>query len=41
LLDGREIALWLTNAGRLTIPDAGLWMEQLADAGISALIVEA
>ena len=26
---------------RLTIPDAGLWMEQLADAGILALIVEA
>ncbi len=41
LLEGRQIALWLTNAEWLTIPDVGLWIEQLADAGVTSLIVEA
>ncbi|TKS61305.1 MAG: hypothetical protein EWM73_02979 [Nitrospira sp.] len=41
LLERRQIALWLTNADWLTIPDVGLWIAQLADAGVTALIVEA
>ena len=41
LLERRQIALWLTNADWLTISDVGLWIEQLADAGVTALIVEA
>jgi len=41
LLERRQVALWLTNAEWLTIPDVGLWIEQLADAGVTALIVEA
>jgi hypothetical protein len=41
LLERRQIALWLTNAEWLTIPDVGLWIEQLADAGVTALIVDA
>jgi hypothetical protein len=40
-LERRQIALWLTNADWLTIPDVGLWIEQLADAGVTALIVDA
>jgi len=41
LLERRQIALWLTSADWFTIPDVGLWIEQLADAGVTALIVEA
>ena len=41
LLERRQIALWLTNAEWITISDVGLWIEQLADAGVTALIVEA
>jgi hypothetical protein len=41
LLERRQIALWLTNAEWLTIPDVGLWIAQLADAGVTSLIVEA
>jgi hypothetical protein len=40
-LERRQIALWLTNAEWLTIPDVGLWIEQLADAGVTSLIVDA
>jgi len=41
LLEHRQIALWLTSADWLTIPDVGLWIAQLADAGVTSLIVEA
>ena len=41
LLERRQIALWLTSAEWLTIPDVELWIAQLADAGVTALIVEA
>src|SRR5262249_38215645 len=41
LLERRQVALWLTNADWLTIPDVGLWMAELADVGVTALIVEA
>ena len=41
LLERRQIALWLTSVEWLTIPDVGLWIAQLADAGVTALIVEA
>jgi hypothetical protein len=41
LLERRQIAFWLTNAEWLTIPDVGLWIAQLADAGVTALIVDA
>ncbi len=41
LLEQRQIALWLTGADWLTIPDVGLWIAQLADAGVTSLIVEA
>jgi hypothetical protein len=41
LLTRRQIALWLTSADWLMIPDVRLWIEQLADAGVTALIVEA
>lgn len=41
LLEGRQVALWLTNVDWLTIPDVRLWIEQLADVGVTALIVEA
>jgi len=41
LLERRQIALWLTGADWLTIPDVGLWIAQLADAGVTSLIVEA
>jgi hypothetical protein len=40
-LERRQIALWLTSTDWLTISDVGLWIEQLADAGVTALIVEA
>jgi hypothetical protein len=41
LLERRQIALWLTSVEWLTIPDVGLWIAQLAAAGVTALIVEA
>jgi hypothetical protein len=41
LLERRQIAFWLTRADWLTIPDVGLWIAQLADAGVTSLIVEA
>ena len=41
ILERRQIALWMTNAEWLTIPDIGLWIKQLADAGVTALIVGA
>ncbi len=41
LLEHRQIALWLTSADWPTIPDIGLWIAQLADAGVTSLIVEA
>lgn len=41
LLERRQIALWLMGADWLTIPDVGLWIAQLADAGVTSLIVEA
>jgi len=41
LLERKQIALWLTNAEWLTIPDVGPWIEQLADAGVTSLIIEA
>ena len=41
LLERRQVALWLTSADWLTIPDVRLWIAQLADVGVTALIVEA
>jgi Tetratricopeptide repeat len=41
LLERRQVALWLTRVDWLAIPDVSLWMAQLADAGVTALIVEA
>lgn len=41
LLERRQVALWLTGVDWLAIPDVRLWMAQLADAGVTALIVEA
>ncbi len=41
LLERRQIALWLTSADWLTIPDVRTWIAQLADAGVTSLIVEA
>jgi hypothetical protein len=41
LLERRQIALWLTGADWLTISDVGLWIAQLADSGVTSLIVEA
>lgn len=41
MLERRQIALWLRSEEWLTIPDIRLWIEQLADAGVTALIVEA
>jgi hypothetical protein len=41
LLERRQIALWLTSAEWRAVPDVGLWINQLADAGVTALIVEA
>jgi hypothetical protein len=40
-LERRQIALWLTSTDWLTISDVGLWIEQLADAGVTSLIVDA
>ena len=41
LLERRQIALWLTSVDWLSIPEVGLWIGQLADAGVTSLIVEA
>ncbi|OAI47484.1 hypothetical protein AYO43_04320 [Nitrospira sp. SCGC AG-212-E16] len=41
LLERRQIALWLTSQDWLAIPDIQPLIEQLADAGVTALIVEA
>ena len=41
LIERRQVALWLTSVDWLAIPDVRLWMAQLADAGVTALIVEA
>ena len=41
LLERRQIALWLMSTDWLALPDVGLWIEQLADAGVTSLIVEA
>ena len=41
LLERRQVALWLTSAEWLAVPDVRTWITQLADAGVTALIVEA
>jgi hypothetical protein len=41
LLERRQVALWVSGADWLAISDVGLWMAQLAGAGVTALIVEA
>ena len=41
LLERRQVALWLTSADWLAIPDVRPWITQLADAGVTAVIVEA
>jgi len=41
LLERRQIALWLTRTDQRAIPDVGLWIEQLAAAGVTALILDA
>lgn len=41
LLERRQIALWVTNADWLAVVDVGPWIAQLADAGVTSLIVEA
>ena len=41
LLERRQVALWLPNMDWLTASDAGLWIAQLADAGVTSLILEA
>jgi len=41
LLERRQIALWVTGADWLTIRDVKSWIMQLADAGVTALIIEA
>ena len=41
LLERRQVALWLTSEEWLTVSDVRPWIEQLADAGVTALIVEA
>jgi tetratricopeptide (TPR) repeat protein len=41
LLERRQIGLWLTSADCLPASDVGLWIAQLADAGVTSLIVEA
>jgi uncharacterized lipoprotein YddW (UPF0748 family) len=39
-LECRQVALWLSSADWLTIPDIKTWIAQLAEAGVTALIVE-
>ena len=41
LLERRQVALWLPNLDWLTVSGAGLWIAQLADAGVTSLILEA
>ena len=41
LLERRQVALWLPDMDWLTASDAGLWIAQLADAGVTSLILEA
>lgn len=41
LFERRQVALWLTSVDWLAIPDVRPWMAQLADAGVTAVIVEA
>ena len=41
LLERRQVALWLSPADWLKIPDIKKWIAQLAEAGVTALIVEA
>ena len=41
LLEGRQVALWLTSADWRMVPDVSLWIAQLADVGVTALIIEA
>jgi len=41
LLVRRQVALWPTPTDWHTTPDVRLWIEQLADAGVTALIVDA
>jgi len=41
LLERRQIGLWLTSADWLRILTVGPWIAQLADAGVTSLIVEA
>jgi hypothetical protein len=41
LLERRQIALWLTSADWRAIPNIRAWIEQVADAGVTSLIVEA
>ena len=41
LLERRQIALWLTRADWLAVGDVGPWIGQLAEAGVTSLIIEA
>ncbi|MBU6482838.1 MAG: tetratricopeptide repeat protein [Nitrospirae bacterium] len=41
LLERRQIGLWLRSRDWLAVPDVGRWIAQLADAGVTSLIVEA
>jgi hypothetical protein len=41
LLERRQVALWLSNLDWLMASDAGVWIAQLADAGVTSLILEA
>ena len=41
LLERRQVALWLTSADWLMVPDVNPWIAQLADVGVTALIIEA
>src|SRR5688572_23365914 len=41
LLERRQIALWLPGEDWLTVRDIPLFMSQLAEAGVTALIIEA
>ncbi len=41
LLERRQVAFWLSSADWLTIPDIKNWIAQLAEAGVTTLIVEA
>lgn len=40
LLERRQVGLWLTNVHWQMIADLRSWMSQLADAGVTALVVE-